>query len=164
MRVDFFAAGEPKPKGSTRAFVVRRATGKLGAATTSANPEERDWRAVVAHEARLAMAGRVPFNVPVAMTLVFVMVRPGAHFGTGRNEMVLRPSAPVAPMTKPDLDKLVRSVKDALTGVVYQDDARVVQVLARKVYCNKTRPLAGVHVCAWPWSGVEAFEQQEVKA
>jgi Holliday junction resolvase RusA-like endonuclease len=38
-------------------------------------------------------------------------------------------------MTKrPGLDKLVRSVKDALRGVLYRDDAQVVRLTASKTY------------------------------
>ena len=42
----------------------------------------------------------------------------------------------VAHTTAPDLDKLVRSVLDALTEVVYLDDAQVVEVLAVKRYAD----------------------------
>jgi hypothetical protein len=39
-----------------------------------------------------------------------------------------------AHLKKPDLDKLTRAVKDALTLVVWQDDSQVVQMTARKAY------------------------------
>ena len=35
-------------------------------------------------------------------------------------------------VTKPDLDKLLRSVLDALTGIVWVDDSQVVIISARK--------------------------------
>ena len=35
---------------------------------------------------------------------------------------------------KPDLDKLVRAVKDALKHVLWKDDAQVIELVARKGY------------------------------
>lgn len=36
------------------------------------------------------------------------------------------------PETRPDADKLLRAVGDALTGVVYRDDAQLTTVVVRK--------------------------------
>lgn len=38
------------------------------------------------------------------------------------------------PSVKPDLDKLIRAVLDALTGIAYTDDSQVVRILAQKSY------------------------------
>jgi Holliday junction resolvase RusA-like endonuclease len=35
---------------------------------------------------------------------------------------------------KPDLDKLLRALKDALKGVIYRDDSQVVRVVTSKDY------------------------------
>jgi len=45
-----------------------------------------------------------------------------------------KPSHPVYKAQKPDVDKLVRSILDSLTGVVYTDDSQVVIVTAYKKY------------------------------
>ena len=43
------------------------------------------------------------------------------------------------PSKPPDLDKLIRSVLDALSGVAYIDDGQVVEIVASKRYgANKT--------------------------
>ena len=44
-----------------------------------------------------------------------------------------------AKLTKPDLDKLQRSLFDALTGICYRDDSQVTRVLAEKVYPGPSR-------------------------
>jgi Holliday junction resolvase RusA-like endonuclease len=36
----------------------------------------------------------------------------------------------------PDLDKLIRAILDALTGVVWRDDGQVVDIVASKVYAD----------------------------
>ena len=49
------------------------------------------------------------------------------------------------PIVKPDLDKLVRSVLDALSGVVFADDAQVTGLLTVKRYEQAGVPV-GVQV------------------
>lgn len=71
---------------------------------------------------------------PLRLALTFFRPRPKGHYGTGRNAGVLKDSAPDFPTTKPDGLKLARSVEDALTGVVYLDDALIVEGVQRKRY------------------------------
>ena len=112
--------GVPVPQGSLKAL----GRGRL----THSNGEQlRPWRESVTWHLRqaAAVAGVVePWDGPVGVLATFTLPRP--------------PSAPRrrwAPDRKPDLDKLLRAVLDALTasGVVV-DDARVVQANARKEY------------------------------
>jgi len=92
------------------------------------------WRSSVAAAAALAMDEREALIGPVRLELAFRVQRPHGHYGTGRNADKLRPSAPAVPITNPDLDKLVRAVLDALTGIVYRDDAQVVELEVVKRY------------------------------
>lgn len=78
------------------------------------------------------MEGRAPWDkTPVEILATFVLSRPKSHFGRGG---VVRESAPLSPVTTPDLDKLIRGVLDAMSGPVYKDDSCVVTVHAAKVY------------------------------
>lgn len=71
----------------------------------------------------------------VAAHIVFTLPRPRHHYRTGKFAHLLRDGAPHLHGTKPDLDKLLRSVGDALTAAgVYVDDSRLVQVYAVKTY------------------------------
>ena len=40
----------------------------------------------------------------------------------------------ILPTTKPDVDNMAKGVKDALSGVIWRDDAQVVELTVRKVY------------------------------
>lgn len=120
----FFVAGVPVPKGSAKAFVV-----KGRAVVTQDNGEkQKPWASSISWLAQQSMNGNPLMLGPVIITLVFIMPRPKAHYGTGRNSASIKENAPYWHTAKPDLDKLIRCVKDALTGVVYKDDSQVVQL------------------------------------
>ena len=53
-------------------------------------------------------------SAPLTVCAVFRFSRPQGHFGTGKNANKLKASAPDWHITKPDLDKLQRSIGDAI--------------------------------------------------
>jgi Holliday junction resolvase RusA-like endonuclease len=97
------------------------------------------WRDAIAWTARSVYKGDVLDSLLV-MSLVFYKPRPKNHYGTGRNAEVLKDSAPAAPGTKPDTGKLARAVEDALSGVIYADDALLVDTYHSKRYCHRWEP------------------------
>lgn len=111
--------GRPVPQGSMRAFnnhIVHNKSAELMA-----------WRSLIAMEAR--KAGCQPIEGAIEIKLNFFYLRP---------KSVKRP----LPIVAPDLDKQIRSVLDALTGVAYLDDGQVVGIQATKRYGDR----AGVSV------------------
>lgn len=68
---------------------------------------------------------------PVDVHLVFRLPRPRAHL---RADGTVKPTAPVVPTVRPDIDKLTRAALDALSTVVYHDDGQVVGLHTFKVY------------------------------
>lgn len=104
-------------------------------AVADANPRAKSWQA----EVRAAAAGAFghdsgPLAGPLELDVTFVLARPRSHYRTGRNAGLLRSSAPAWPSSRPDTTKLLRAVEDALTGIVWLDDAQVVEQVARKAY------------------------------
>ncbi len=69
------------------------------------------------------------------------MPRPKAH---SRKDGVLKDDAPNWHANKPDATKLLRSLEDALTGVLWIDDSRIVRQQVKKIY--GARPGADVEV------------------
>lgn len=103
--------GKPIPQGSMRAFnnhIVHNKSSELMA-----------WRSLIAMEAR--KAGCQPIEGAIEIHLEFIYQKP---------KSVKRDLPTVAP----DLDKQIRSVLDALTGVAYVDDGQVVGITATKRY------------------------------
>jgi len=127
--ISFFVPGIPAPGGSKRGIY----NAKLGRTLIfENNPEKnRNWRASVALAASEAMKGREPFNGPIALYVTFVMPRPKSHFNS---KGVLKDSAPDMHTKKPDLLKITRSTEDAMTGIVWKDDALIFWEQMRKYY------------------------------
>ena len=82
-------------------------------------------------------------ETPVEMFIEFQFHRPQGHYGTGRNEGILKKSAPQYPITRStgDIDKLCRSTLDGLSipsgGILLRDDSLVVRLKATKSFATK---------------------------
>lgn len=121
----FFVPGEPITEGSTRAF----ASGQRVVVTHDRGPELAAWRSRVKRAAQEAAreAGWEPrYDGPVVVDAVFMLRRPKSA------------KKRLMPHVKPDLDKLIRAVGDALAPYkqpgVLKDDSRIVTWHASKHY------------------------------
>ena len=80
---------------------------------------------------------------PVEIFIDFLFHRPQGHYGTGKNEGNLKPSAPQYPTTRTtgDIDKLCRSTLDGLSipsgGILLRDDSLVVNLKAKKSFATR---------------------------
>jgi Holliday junction resolvase RusA-like endonuclease len=129
-RVSLVVYGVAAPAGSK---TLARANGKTWVRDSSKRGYQ--WRRDVAQAAGLATRGRPLLDGPLALAVTFVVPRPKSHYGARG----LRPSAPAYPTTRPDVTKLLRAVEDALTGIVWRDDAQVVEQHAWKRYGEPAR-------------------------
>ena len=133
--------GLPVAQGSKHPF-RNKATGKIQMVESS--KRLKPWRQEIAAVATDQMSGP-PWTTPVSVWANFIFSRPAGHYGSGRQANVLKPSAPGVPAgRKNDLEKLVRALHDALTGIVFRDDGQVVQLHAQKVYGD--RPAVEIEV------------------
>ena len=123
--------GAPCPAGSKTAFAIRKGgvlTGKV--AVVDANRNSREWKNTVAAAARKQYTGKL-LEFALRVKFAFRMQRPKGH----SNTKGLRPDAPEFHIIRPDVTKLIRAAEDALTGIVWEDDAQIVQQAASKDYC-----------------------------
>jgi Holliday junction resolvase RusA-like endonuclease len=146
--ISFFAPGIPAPGGSKKAFVI---PGTNRARVVEDAKRNAPWRAVVSLAAETVIHTNTfgcifPLTGPLAVRFVFTFPRPRCHFGTGRNADKLKPSAPRFPAVKPDTTKVIRSTEDALTGILWVDDARIVEQRGRKVYGDRPGALVEVWI------------------
>lgn len=112
-----------------KAWIVDRADVR-----TKTLPADRlkHWRLRVSRVATEAMlkSAQTPGESPVALECIFYFSRPKSHLlSSGAVSRRFENAIPRA-----DVDKLVRAIGDALTGVAYKDDNQIVRVLAEKAY------------------------------
>lgn len=116
--VTFAIDGRCPTKGSTRSFVNPK-TGKV--VTLADNKSLKQWTIDARWQARAARVPMIykPHGVSMGVTVQFVKPKSAKQ---------------TTPTVRPDVDKLLRAVLDALTNVAYQDDSQVVSVTTTKVY------------------------------
>lgn len=165
LALDIVVYGSPEPAGSKTADPAMRrgpsgpqpVIGKGGRPVfrmRDANPRSYAWKDQVAKEAALARAGHPLLEGPVAIEFVFYRPRNRGDFGTGRNAHLVKDSAPAFPTVAPDALKLARAVEDALSGVLYVDDAQIVDESIKKRFGEPAR----VEIRAWPMAEQRAAD------
>lgn len=129
--------GEAKPGGSKR---IGRVGGKKDGRpiVLDDNRHVAEWKSVVEKVVATLMQGRDPFAGPLMLAVTFYQQRPKSHYNGKLT--ALHPRAPKYPTGKPDATKLLRPLEDAMTGIVYKDDAQIVEQIVRKRYVPLNDP------------------------
>lgn len=144
--------GKAEPAGSKTARVITRKdpetgqrvpvydnrTGRYVTSTYDANKKAKGWKTNVSEVAAEQYDGDL-LDGALVVEMIFYVPRPKGHFGTGRNAGVVKDSAPAFPKNRPDGLKLARAMEDALTGVVWTDDARIVTEMWGKRFGDSQR-------------------------
>lgn len=121
MNLSFTVYGSPQPQGSARAVPVK---GYAKPFITSANKQLKPWRQQVALCALDAISGTEGItDGPVGVHIDFFFAKPKS---TAKRV--------IHKITKPDVDKLLRGILDALAGVLFRHDAQVVSARVTKQF------------------------------
>jgi Holliday junction resolvase RusA-like endonuclease len=125
--VSFSVSGDPASQGS-HAII----NGRIVQVNSK---KHKAWRTAIVNEVIATLPPDwEPIDGPCELIVNFYMAKPAS---------VTRSSPSVAP----DLDKLVRSVGDALAiAGVYTDDSRITRISARKLYAQGIEPGATITV------------------
>ena len=131
--IEFTVYGQPRPAGSKRAFMR---PGMKHPSIVDACKGSREWKNLVSDAARQAYQGPL-LDGALFLELTFYVVRPKGHYKGGKPQSnELAKSAPRFPVTRPDATKYCRAVEDALTGIVWRDDAQIVCQVVRKKFAD----------------------------
>lgn len=128
--LEIIVYGIPAPQGSKR-FVGHAKNGRGIMVESSA--AVKPWReatktAAVEADIKLLESGKTLTGGPVEVEMIFTLPKPKSAPKTRRTW----------PDRKPDLSKIIRSTEDAITDAgVWDDDARVISLRARKCYPNE---------------------------
>jgi Holliday junction resolvase RusA-like endonuclease len=127
--VSFSITGDPASQGSHAIM--------QGRIVQVNSKKHKAWRTAIVNEVIATLPPDwEPIDGPCELIVNFYMLKPAS---------VKRSS----PSVSPDLDKLVRSVGDALAiAGVYTDDSRITRISARKLYAQGIEPGATITVKA----------------
>ena len=116
MTQTFTILGDPRPQGRPRFY-------RRGNFVGAYDPKEsRGYKQTLAAQ----IAAQNPEYIPegaISLDCAFIFARPKSL-----------PKKVVDHTKKPDLDNLLKALKDAMTGIVWHDDAQIVSLSARKDY------------------------------
>lgn len=124
----FIIYGKPVTKGSTRSFLHPK-TGKV--VTTADNTRLKSWTRDCRVIAQAMKPDMIHKPHAVKLRVEFTYQRP-------KHPQASRPTV------RPDLDKTLRAVLDALTSVCYADDSQVTHIETSKAYGPEDKVLVTV--------------------
>lgn len=147
--IAFTIPGQPQGKGRPR-------VGKVGGHARMFTPEKTaSYEGLIAHSARIAMAGRPLLGGAVAVNLHIDCAVP-ASWSKKKQRAAL--AGEIFPTTKPDKDNVIKAVYDGCNGVLWRDDVQVVDGWQRKRYA--ATPCLRVEV----WSMEQPLPEQAARA
>ena len=140
--ISFVIPGKPVPKGRPRSSRQHDASGAEFVRTYTPKRTARYEREVRLF-ARAAFGSTPPLAEAVHIDLVVYL--PIAKSWTKAKQRAAR-EGKLYPITKPDLDNIEKAVTDGCNGIVYEDDAQIVEVVKAKRYSDN--PHVWVRICS----------------
>jgi Holliday junction resolvase RusA-like endonuclease len=145
-------AGNPQGKGRARSFLYRRKdTDKLaiGHHTPQRTATYEGMIRTAAMEAMAKAGLPAPMEGPLGIDMRAVFPVPQSWSKKKREQAL---AGEVKPTKKPDADNILKAWKDAMNGVVFLDDAQIVQGRFAKTY----GPAPSVTITVIPLGGATA--------
>ena len=133
-QISFIVPGAAVPKGRARARIAGKGEKRFIQHYTPA--ETIKWEEAIAKRAGLQMQGAALFTRPCEMQ-VTIWVEIPESWPKWKQEAAKRQD--LAPTGTPDTDNVLKSISDAMNGVVFHDDAQVFQTTIMKLYATDGR-------------------------
>jgi Holliday junction resolvase RusA-like endonuclease len=103
---------------------------RRGGFVTTYNPQESEegkWITLAMSQIK----EKKPAHIPIVLNIIFVMPIPKS---TSKKKADLMREGVIFHTKKPDLDNLIKFVKDCLNGIAWHDDSQVYKIWAEKRY------------------------------
>jgi len=124
------------PVGKQRARYAKR-----GNFVQTYTPDKtRNYESLIKEAAIEAMGSSEPLETPVNL---YLYIRAPIPKSLPKKRMEACLNGLEKPIKKPDASNVLKSVEDAMNGVVYKDDSQIVNIHVSKVYSSQS----GVDVC-----------------
>lgn len=113
-----------------------RATGRGKFIRMYDPPKTAKFKRELKQLVRLEMQGKDKFDSAISVTIRFFR---RVQKSISKREHARRTKGHVRPIVKPDLDNYIKSTLDALNGVIWTDDAVIVELNTSKWYADDPR-------------------------
>lgn len=113
-----------------------RATGRGRFIRVYDPPKTAKFKRELKQLARIEMQGKDKFDGAIKVTIRFFR---RVQKSISKKEHARRTKGHVRPIVKPDLDNYIKSTLDALNGVIWTDDATIVELNTSKWYADDPR-------------------------
>ncbi len=123
--IEFIIPGEPVAKGRARSFVRN---GRIAHYTPAKTAR---YESLVRLVARQAMSEKLPIESAVILIIRAFLAIPKSWSLKKQQAAAV---GEVAHTKRPDLDNIVKAIKDGANGVTWKDDSQVIDVRASKQY------------------------------
>jgi Holliday junction resolvase RusA-like endonuclease len=135
LRVTITLAGAAQGKARHRTRVQATKDGRTFA---QEYPDGRSvkYESQLRYAAQCEMNGRPPTIQPCRVIVDVYMQAPSSG---SKREIAARLRNDLRPLKKPDVDNFLKSVGDALNGVVWKDDSAIVEATVRKWWADDPR-------------------------
>lgn len=136
-------SGAPHGKGRPR-FRIVKPRGGAQFISTYTDAATRAYETRLAAAGKDAMGAEKPLDEALWVDVTAFMAIPSSWSRKARAAAV---NLEVMPITRPDADNFAKCV-DALNGIVWADDSRIVRLIAQKFYSERPRLVVKV----WRWA------------
>ncbi len=124
------------PVGKQRARYAKR-----GNHISTYTPDKtRNYESLIKEAAIEAMGSSEPLETPVTL---YLYIRAPIPKSLPKKRIEACLNGLEKPIKKPDASNVLKSVEDAMNGVVYKDDSQIVNIHVSKVYSS----VSGIDVC-----------------
>ena len=127
---------DANPVGKQRARYAKR-----GNFVQAYTPDKtRNYESLIKEAAIEAMGSSEPLETPVTL---YLYIRAPIPKSLPKKRIEACLNGLEKPIKKPDASNVLKSVEDAMNGVVYKDDSQIVNIHVSKVYSS----VSGVDIC-----------------
>ncbi|EEV4788417.1 RusA family crossover junction endodeoxyribonuclease [Listeria monocytogenes] len=93
-------------------------------------PKSKEYKKKIANVAKMYAPG-TPISTPIKIKLIFFVPIPKSKSKVWKQRAVLGQEFPAV---RPDIDNFTKAVLDALNGIMFSDDGKIVELIAYKRY------------------------------
>ena len=127
--IKFTVYGEPVAQGRPR-------FARMGNNVKTYDPEKSvNYKEIVRAEA-LKVRPQKPLAGAISLVILIYRSIPKSF---SKKRTIQAQEGYIRPITRPDIDNIVKGIKDSLKGVIWKDDSQVITLTAKKYYSDVPR-------------------------